>query len=889
MSSFRPRQDFPGVSSCSDWNQQAEALLLRLESRPIDNGKSFDREDAKSALHLLEELGPLMRGEKRQGGAAEQLAIDRPNEWEDPVESASEEPLDAYLAWVLLDKIVSSYQDGTMLSSSMLHSVLQLWRVQLTQRDQPKLLEDPLPSPQAVLERFDDWRTHGSIAGLVVDVHCYNILLAAAGSLGQYDLCQQVYDWMWEESVTDSLVQPDRVTLRTMFRAVAQRNTHSRSRVDMIQAAQKCEQLVQDYMARSNSLVDVSTIYQSLVHVWARADPTQARLYLQDMANNHLRHRTNIQLAHKYPPPRTSDWNQVISALSIQHGLPSQGEEVLHDFQVFSSKLRQLIASEFETTAEQSLILRNEHTTRQQDLRLIQIPQPDIFSFNSVMEGWALLGDAEQANRIYDSIRSGKNSMRPNIVTFTSAMKANRADLSRVHTLANDCLRISREQVDSYIVVDAAFFHTWLQACVDAAAHSRDGAVLAAETIVMETMPSAGVSPSKLAFQYLLKCFMIQDDLEGATQWLLKHLSKMDEATILEWTLTLSQKGDIELVSFLDKFTKRTPKTLLQVLIQDGYLVSSNVLEHLLRNLPVDQGMRVLEWLQPEHRTLKCFAILIRSLSASTTFSASVPIDDAKRLEDLWDLAQEQTKNRMSDEMTNAEHSKTVAEIYTSLIVAWSKAQDMERVRAWWDTWTNDSTLMKDAPPTQVAQTAVLSCLAASFQPNQAQQFLNELFTMHQGGQLTEPPDRVMLNLVLKAWLMSANGQKAVKALQMGKEKYGMTPDVISYNTIVQAYVKARQLDHAFQFVRDHVGVVDSFPDMATIRSILVGWSRHRQDYELASRESHKIWKWMLELHTSGVWEIDPRTEPSIKTILADLKQRVDRQRHQAKKVVARA
>ena len=64
----------------------------------------------------------------------------------------------------------------------------------------------------------------------------------------------------------------------------------------------------------------------------------------------------------------------------------------------------------------------------------------DIFSFNSLLEGWALVGDSDQANRIYDSIQSGKDMMRPNIVTFTSAMKANRADLSRVQTIVEECV-----------------------------------------------------------------------------------------------------------------------------------------------------------------------------------------------------------------------------------------------------------------------------------------------------------------------------------------------------------------------------------------------------------------------------------------------------------------
>jgi hypothetical protein len=112
-------------------------------------------------------------------------------------------------------------------------------------------------------------------------IQSFNIISAAAGSLGDIDTCRQLYEWMRSEGRTNSFIKPDRITLRNMFQAIS---LHASSNQEqhgggVVEAARECEQLVQHYLTES-SLHDAMPIYQALIHVWALADPWQARAYL---------------------------------------------------------------------------------------------------------------------------------------------------------------------------------------------------------------------------------------------------------------------------------------------------------------------------------------------------------------------------------------------------------------------------------------------------------------------------------------------------------------------------------------------------------------------------------------------------------------------------------
>jgi hypothetical protein len=207
--------------------------------------------------------------------------------------------------------------------------------------------------------------------------------------------------------------------------------------------------------------------------------------------------------------------------------------------------------------------------------------------------------------------------------------------------------------------------------------------------------------------------------------------------------------------------------------------------------------------------------------------------------------------------------------MYTSLIVAWSKQGNIEKTLHWWNTWMQQNDLVQAAPPTRVAPTAVLTCFVSAHQPNQAQKFWNELHTLHQMGQLAQEPDLVMCNLVLKAWVMAANGRKAQAFLEKVQNNHPtIIPDAISHNTVVQAYIKGRHLTHAMDYVVQHTKAPSPdkkvnvcFPDLATFRSILDGWSLHRQDYRVASQKVQHILEWMNNLYKQGTLLEDPNQD----------------------------
>jgi hypothetical protein len=188
---------------------------------------------------------------------------------------------------------------------------------------------------------------------------------------------------MWQESHTDSFVKPDIVTLRTLMKAWISSGNPD--------APERCEALVEDWIHYTG---DSRGIRKSLIHVWALSNPSQAEAYLKDLAQRHLENPEG-------EPLDTIAWNRVISAYAIQHQQPRKAADLLQDFWEYSSQFA------------------NNKT------------HPDLFSYNSVLEGWARLGNATEANKTFARLQTA-TSTSPNIISYTSAMKANGADLETV-------------------------------------------------------------------------------------------------------------------------------------------------------------------------------------------------------------------------------------------------------------------------------------------------------------------------------------------------------------------------------------------------------------------------------------------------------------------------
>jgi pentatricopeptide repeat protein len=736
--------------------------------------------------------------------------------------------LDVGLAFQFLDRLVelerSTDNITTPWTTNCLNPVLQLWHESCCIRHPHDNDNDDsgggasstpvlLLSPQAVLAKIDDYRAQSSV--LIPDVQSYNILLDGAGRLHEMDVCTNLWNWMWKESQTDNLIQPDLVTVRTLIKAWSKSGRRD--------AAAHAEALVDEWMHYTTTTPTTTTpgnnnnntqgLGNALIHVWAKEDPRQAQAYLQNMAQRHLEH------PEQHEAPDTLAWNRVISAYAIRHGQPAQAAALLEDFWEFAD------AHSFDHKI-----------------------YPDLFSYNAVLEGWSRVGNAVEANKTWTRLQMGGGTAQstltlPNIMSYTSVIKANGGDLERVDELAQECLQAYQDQEQSswsssdqettstspnILVLDHGFFHAWLNACVQA------GGRVDRSTAILQLMKEQfDMVPDTTCYRMLLQCFLEHDDdLEGATKWLLDHAKEMDEPAIVLWAEQLLQMGDISILSFFNKFFgggKQATTSLLQILCEQDYLKEPASMERLVSRLSSEQGLQVLQWMKAPTRN--CYALVIRALAKEV---------NGQGAEDLLTQWQEQ---RHSDE------SVIDGEMYTSVIAAWSKTGNLERTKHWFDQWLQNPDL-EDAP-SPIAQTAVLSCCSQATEPNIAEGFLNELKQLYSVGTLESEPDVVMHNIVLKAWARVANGKRAEQFLESMEER-----DVISYNTVVQAYVKERKLDQALEFVQKKIEDESYQPDLATFRSILTGWAKSRDSN--AAERAEEVLDWTKDLHQQGVLSDPP-------------------------------
>lgn len=705
--------------------------------------------------------------------------VSKPGEFDDEGQPrAVEDPQhDATLAFDFLDRLFEMERSTTSyhneLTTNCLDSVILLWR-------QTCGSENSIPTSE-VLAKLDEYRAHSNF--LIPDVKTYNILLDGAASRKEIDLCLELWDWMWQESNSDNLVKPDVVTLRTLLKAWVLSGYPD--------APERCEALVEEWIKNKG---DSRGIRKSFIHIWALSDPTQAEAYLKDMAR---RHKENPE---EEDPPDTIAWNRVISAFAIQYKQPHRAARLLEDFWDFSSQL-----------ASNSNI------------------RPDLFSYNSVLEGWARVGDATEANKTLARLQKAK-SISPNIISYTSAMKANGADIETVDKLAQECIQAYQEQEGGpshhqHLVLDQGFFHIWLNACLKAGGQTNRACE------IVDQMESSSLIPDATCYSCLLDCFLANDDdLEGATRWLLDNAEDMVESSIVSWVLKLVSRGDISIVSFFNKFFgKNQPTPLLQILYENDYLKEPESYERLLAQLPAEQGHTLLsKW--TKNPTNKGYSIVLRAFAKEANGMG------AEALFNKWQVMNKTEKGGPI----------FIEDMYTSLVVAWSKTGNVERTKFWFDEYANRPDLR---PPNSTAQTAVLSAYSQAFHPKEAEAFLNELAVLYQSGRLDTPPDLVMHNVVLDAWARAASGKRAKKFLEKMEQK-----DIVSYNTVIKAFVKQRNLDSAKEFSLQVVQLYRKDPeaacrpDLATFRLILSGWVRAR-DLDKAE----KILHWMRELYNEGV------------------------------------
>ena len=871
--------------SIEEWNLQTQKLLedsksqlgfQRLVQNPTDNQQNDNV--TPTIESLLDSLVYLHDHYQQQERSTSSLSS-----------SDFYSNLDSALAWKLLDlalvfeQTIRTTADGTSIdyddwtmktdpntSKHCLNIVLQLWRAQYNttqdnnsgshrkkrKADNPKNLN--LLTPSQVLTKLDDYRSSMALTMISPpDVRSYNILMEAASS-SEVIFCTRLWDWMWEESTNDPMVRPDLITLRTLMKIWVQSGHPD--------AAEHCEDLVDEWIQRtaitSNdnneaALSSSNGIRKSLIHVWALKDPMQAEAYLKDMIHRASNSSSSSggQNNMEDDTPDTIAWNRVISAYAITHGRPEDAARLLGEFWAYSKK--------------------NKNNTI----------RPDPFSYSSVIEGWARVGNVAEANRTMKELQR-LSMIHPNIVSYTSAMKANVAadDVRMVEQLANECLQAydeeqkDREQrskvasggnpsffsfgselsatedeslfddvmsehqqqeerrQEQYLVLDTAFFNTWLT--VYSYDRNDNSGATDQALAVLNHMKQRKVPPDTVTYLTLFQCFLVADENQWAQEWLLEHAKEInDEAALVSFVSRLvtwnSSKG-------IDSMS------LLQELYEKDHFKDITSWDRLISNLLANQGKAVLQWMKSP--TTKSYSLVLRALANDSDGQA------AESLFRKWQDKQQQDEN---DDLEDS----LLVDMYTSVIVGWSKSGNSERTLSWYNEWAsaNNSSTAVLPPPTQIVQTAVLSSLARARDPQGAENFLRRLVEDYRLGRLDAPPDLVMYNIVLSSWARAKgkNAKRAERLLNAMDDK-----DTISYNTTIYAYAKMGKMKRAEELTSDLVDLYRSTnndsccPDLATFRTLLSGYVRSKDPK--ASERAVRLWGWMQSLYKEEILKEPP-------------------------------
>jgi len=829
------------------------------------------------------------------------------------VEIYKKESVDIGLAFALLDRLVALEQTNNsshinhtlqwMAHTSCLNPILQLWKQKYSPSTKSKLQSNPVTStkmshsgtsfnahayaalltPSQVLAKLDAYREHSCL--LIPDVQSYNIILDAVAThsntickvkvrlrateghrrnkgknVVDIDFCRSLCEWMWQESKQDSLVRPDKVTLRTMLKA----NVLTGHEL----APQRCEALVEEwgkYENRNNSNIyneqeecqtindPNGTLLLSLVHVWALHDPYVAESYLKELSRRYISGKS-------YDPPDTIAWNRVVSAYAIVHNQPERAHQVLEDFWEFYQNVHGLVDGTLNnnkgyaaTNNDGNGIVSDVNAPSSKYNSIWKVSHPNLHTYNAVLEGYARQENAHEANKVLSRLQMVA-STSPNIVTYTSAIKANRRDLPRVQELADQCITVynAQEQTNNddqesarHLILDRAFFHAWLNACAKAEN------IVEAKNVIKQ-MKTFNLKPNATTYRMLIEVFLSRNDSQEAIEWILAYakLEDMSESAIasctihlLNWYRNKNSNGKLRNSGDVDSLV------LLELLCENNFLTQEESLQQLLLGISANQGKAVLGWLRRKNRTsLKIWAIVLRALAQEGS-QAQVVEDLFLQLQDELPLKEKFDEDRLS--AFNDEEAKLFAEIYGSIIVAWSKQKNLVRIKYW--TEKLDRFPDGSLPLNLAAQIAIVTMYCQAKEPAKAEKYMNELERAYEEGRIVAPPDTIMCNMILNAWAQSNNGERAAAFFgQKIKE-----PDAVSYNTVINAFARQGRLERAEQWAYDLVAsfcenpVESRRPQQATFTVLLAAWRRSRNPN--AAERAEKVLTQMHQLYDKGI------------------------------------
>ena len=847
----------------------------------------------------------------------------------------TDEAVEVGLAFALMNRLVALEQanDSALINhtlqwtahTSCLNPILQLWKQEYSpsatdgSKSQQQTSASVTLTPSEVLAKLDTYRQHSNL--LIPDVQSYNIILDAVATHNHNtnrtmkgkgrntttavdtSFCQSLWEWMWQEASQDSLVRPDEITLRIMLKA----NVFTGHEL----APQRCESLVEEWANYHNTNRNDSnnthkleqehqtindpkgTLLQSLIHVWALHDPQVAESYLKELARRYLSGQS-------YNPPDTIAWNRVVSAYAIAHDQPSKGHQVLEDFWEFYQQAHGLVeatassatsapdnsANSGINTKSNSLQLSSATATSSnkegsinvslaKDNAIWKVHQPNLQTYNALLEGYARQNNAREANKIFERLQN-VGSTSPNIATYTSAIKANGPDLERVKDLAQQCLtaytaqeqqqEISIEEEGHklstrHINLDRAFFHAWLNACAEAENIKEAKKVL-------KQLKSFKLTTNATTYRMLMGVFLSRQDSQGAIEWLLAYakLEGMSESAIVSCTTHLldwyrhqgrSSEDDVDAM------------VLLQILCENDFITQEESLQQLLLGISANQGNAVLGWLggKKDRTSLKMWAIVMRALAQEGS--------EAPDVEEIFLQFQDEQswKEKFDQSNTSAfddKEEKLVVEMYSSMIVAWSKQGNVNRrVKRRIKYWTEELEKYREGSLSLnlAAQVALVTMYCDARDPANAEQYVNGLELAYQKGRIVSPPDTIMCNMVLNAWAKQNNGLRAAAFF----EERIQEPDAVSYNTVINAYARQGQLEKAEQWACKLIASFIENPDesrrpqQATFTVLLAAWRRSR--HPNAAERAEKVLTQMQQLYDNNILLSKPNLK-SYQTVL---------------------
>jgi pentatricopeptide repeat protein len=261
------------------------------------------------------------------------------------------------------------------------------------------------------------------------------------------------------------------------------------------------------------------------------------------------------------------------------------------------------------------------------------------------------------------------------------------------------------------------------------------------------------------------------------------------------------------------------------------------------------------------------WAIALRALAQDAS--------DAREVEDFFlELQDEPTWAEKFDDnyasVFNNEEEKLVTEMYSSVIVAWSKQGTINRrVKRRIQYWENELKKYRDGALSLnlAAQVALVTMYSGASDPLSCEEYVNELYRDYEIGKIACPPDTIMCNMVLNAWAKKSNGSRAAAFF----EERINEPDAVSYNTVINAFARQGQLDKAEEWA---CKLIASFtekseeslrPQQSTFTVLLAAWRRSKDPS--AGERAEKILRQMHQLYDSDILLSKPNSK-SYQTVL---------------------